>query len=149
MKFINRQQELDFLQKKYTSNEAELIILYGRRRIGKTELLNEFSKDKKPLYFMGRSESKEDTLRRFNLLLMEYFNDISLARSPLSGWESFFEYLAGKSKNRLVFIIDEFPVIVDKFPEILSLLQDKWDNMLKNSKLMLVLCGSSSSMVEK
>lgn len=149
MKFINRQQELDFLRKKYASNEAELIILYGRRRIGKTELLNEFSKDKKPLYFMGRAESKEDTLRRFNLLLMEYFNDMTLARSPLSGWELFFEYLTKKSGKRLVLIIDEFPVIVDKFPEILSILQDKWDNMLKNSKLMLVLCGSSISMMEK
>jgi len=149
MKFINRHQELDFLQKKYASNEAELIILYGRRRIGKTELLNEFSKDKKPLFFMGRAESKEDTLRRFNLLLMEYFNDITLARSALSGWESFFEYLAEKSKKRLVLVIDEFPIIVDKFPEILSILQDKWDNMLKNSKIMLVLCGSSISMMEK
>ncbi len=149
MKFINRQQELDFLKKKYASNEAELIILYGRRRIGKTELLNEFSKDKKPLYFMGRSESREDTLRRFNLLLMEYFNDISLARLPLSEWDSFFEYLAEKSGKRLVLIIDEFPIIVDKFHEILSILQDKWDNMLKNSKLMLVLCGSSISMMEK
>jgi len=149
MKFINRQQELDFLRKKYNSNLPEFIILYGRRRIGKTELLNEFSKDKKPLYFMGRSESKEDTLRRFNLLLMEYFNDISLARSPLLRWDSFFEYLAGKTNKRLVLIIDEFPLIVEKFPEILSIMQDKWDNMLKNSKIMLMLCGSSISMMEK
>ncbi len=149
MKFINRQQELNFLKKKYNSNESEFIILYGRRRIGKTELLNEFSKNKKPLYFMGRAESKEDTLRRFNLLLVEYFKDIPLARSPLSGWEFFFEYVAEKSNKRLVLIIDEFPIIVDKFPEILSILQDKWDNTLKKSKLMLVLCGSSISMMEK
>jgi len=149
MKFINRQQELAFLQRKYESNEPELVILYGRRRIGKTELLNEFSKDKKILYFLGRIESKEDTLRRFNLMLMEFFNDISLARSPLSGWDEFFEYLAEKAKTRLVLTIDEFPFIVEKFPEILSILQDKWDNLLNKSKIMLILCGSSVSMMEK
>ena len=149
MKFINRTRELEFLQRKYTSSEPELIIFYGRRRIGKTELLNEFSKNKKTLYFLGRAESKEDTLRRFNLFLMEYFNDISLARSPLREWDSFFEYLAEKSKKRLVLIIDEFPLIVEKFPEILSILQDKWDTLFKKSKIMLVLCGSSISMMEK
>lgn len=149
MKFINRTRELEFLQKKYLSKDAELIILYGRRRIGKTELLNEFSKRKKPLYFLGRAESKEDTLRRFNLLLMEYFNDISLARSPLSRWDDFFEYLAEKAKTRLVLIMDEFPFIVEKFPEILSILQDKWDSLLRESRIMLVLCGSSISMMEK
>ncbi len=149
MKFFNRKQELEFLQRKYESEEAEFIVLYGRRRIGKTELLNEFSKNKKVLYFLGRIESKEDTLRRFNLILMEFFNDISLARSPLNGWDDFFLYLAEKGKERLVLIIDEFPFIIEKFPEILSVLQDKWDFMLKKSKIMLVLCGSSISMMEK
>ncbi|MCD4780030.1 MAG: hypothetical protein K8S27_05700, partial [Candidatus Omnitrophica bacterium] len=47
MKFVNRTRELEFLQRKYNSKEAELIIIYGRRRIGKTELLNEFAKDKR------------------------------------------------------------------------------------------------------
>jgi len=149
MKFINRTSELEFLQRKYDSSESELIILYGRRRIGKTELLNEFSKNKKTLYFLGRAESKEDTLRRFNMLLIEYFNDISLARSPLRGWDDFFSYLYEKAKKRLVLIIDEFPFIIEKFPEILSILQDKWDNLLKKSKIMFVLCGSSISMMEK
>lgn len=149
MQFINRKQELEFLQRKYESNESELIVLYGRRRIGKTELLNQFSMNKKTLYFLGRIESKPDTLRRFNLLLMEFFNDISLARSPLREWDDFFEYLAAKSEKRLVMIIDEFPFIVEKFPEILSVLQDKWDNLLKKTRIMLVLCGSSISMMEK
>ena len=84
MKFINRSQELAFLQRKYTSNKAEFIIIYGRRRIGKTELINKFSEHRPTLYFLGRTESKTDTLRRFNLMLMEHFEDISLVRSPLS-----------------------------------------------------------------
>jgi AAA+ ATPase superfamily predicted ATPase len=149
MTFINRQQELEFLQRKYNSNKAELILIYGRRRIGKTELINEFSKRLNAMYFFGRSESKKDTTDRFNLMFMEFFNDISLVRSPLQNWDQFFDYLEEKSQDRIVLIIDEFPLIVDKFPEILSILQDKWDNILKNSRLMLILCGSSVSMMEK
>ncbi len=149
MKFINRTRELEFLQRKYNSKEAELIIIYGRRRIGKTELLNEFAKDKRVLFFLGRAESKEDTLRRLNLMVMEFFNDISLARSPLSNWDDFFLYIAENSKDRVVLVFDEFLFIVDKFPEILSVLQDNWDSRLINTKIMLVLCGSSISMMEK
>ena len=149
IKFINRTRELEFLQRKYNSKEAELIIIYGRRRIGKTELLNEFAKDKRVLFFLGRAESKEDTLRRINLMVMEFFNDISLARSPVSNWDDFFHYMAENSKDRVVLVFDEFPFIVDKFPEILSVLQDNWDSRLINTKLMLVLCGSSISMMEK
>jgi len=149
MNFINRTQELTFLQRKYNSNKAEFIIIYGRRRIGKTELINKFSGHRPTLYFLGRAESKTDTLRRFNLMLMEYFEDISLARSPLSNWDDCFEYLAEKASDRFVLVIDEFPLIAVKFPEILSILQDKWDNLFNDTKLMLILCGSSVSMMEK
>lgn len=148
-RFINRIQELDFLQKKYDTEAPELIIIYGRRRIGKTELLNEFSKNTNSLYFLGRAESKIDTLRRLNIFLMESFNDLTLARSPINDWDGFFEYLATKKDNRITIIIDEFPFIVEKFPEILSILQDAWDNLLNESKIMLVLCGSSIGMMEK
>lgn len=148
-RFINRKQELEFLFKKYDSGAPELIIIYGRRRIGKTELLNEFSKNRDALYFLGRAESKPDTIRRLNLFLMESFDDTSLARSPITDWDGFFEYLAAKGESRLAIIIDEFPFIADKFPEILSILQDVWDNLLNKSKIMLVLCGSSIGMMEK
>jgi len=58
-KFINREQELKFLENKYRSDKAELIVIYGRRRVGKTELLNNFSKNKPSLYFFCRLESKK------------------------------------------------------------------------------------------
>jgi len=149
MKFINRSQELAFLQRKYISDKAEFIIIYGRRRIGKTELINKFSEHRPTLYFLGRTESKTDTIRRFNLMLTEYFEDISLVRSPLSNWDDCFEYLAKRADEKLLLVIDEFPLIAVKFPEILSILQDKWDNLFNDTKLMLILCGSSVSMMEK
>jgi len=149
MKFVNRKKELGFLQRKYGSKEAELIVLYGRRRIGKTELLNAFAEGKPTIYFLGRLESKEDTLRRINLLLMETFKDVSLARTQLHRWDDILEYIAKKSKPRLILIIDEFPFVVEKFPELPSTIQDKWDNALKKTEIMLVLCGSSIRMMEK
>ena len=148
-KFINRKNELEFLEKKYSSGSAELIIIYGRRRIGKTELIIKFCKDKEHLYFMGRLESKEDTIKRFNNLIIEKFNDKSLLNSPLQNWDAIFDYLAENSRKKYILIIDEFPFLVDRFPEIVSIIQDKWDNRLKGTKLKIILSGSSVSMMEK
>ena len=82
-------------------------------------------------------------------MLMEHFKDISLARTPLSSWDDCFEYLAEKADGRLVLVIDEFPLIAVKFPDILSIMQDKWDNLFNDTKIMFILCGSSVSMMEK
>lgn len=149
LKFVGRERELSFLEGKFKSKSAELIVVYGRRRIGKTELLLRFGRDKGMLYFLGRLESREDTLRRFNNLLVGSFNDAALLNNPLRNWDNIFEYLAERCGKRILLAIDEFPFIVDKFPEILSVLQDKWDNKLKDSKIMLVLSGSSIGMMEK
>src|SRR3989344_324550 len=147
--FINRKQELEFLNRKYNSKEAQLLVLYGRRRIGKTELILEFCKNKENLYFIGRLESKEDTLKRFNNLLIEIFDDKNILNSPFQNWDSIFGYLAEKSKKRIILVIDEFPFLVERFPEIISIMQDKWDSKLKNSKIMIILSGSSIGMMEK
>lgn len=98
---------------------------------------------------MGRLESREDTLKRFNHLLIEGFNDKNLFNSPLQNWDAFLNYLAEKTDKRLLLIIDEFPFLVERFPEMVSVLQDNWDSKLKSSKIMLVLSGSSISMMEK
>ena len=147
--FINRVKELEFLNKKFNSKQAELIILYGRRRIGKTELVLKFCENKEHMYFMGRLESKEDTLKRFNNLLIEKFNDKKLLNSPLHNWDSIFDYINEKSKKRIVLVIDEFPFIADRSPEIISIIQDNWDSKLKDSNIMMILLGSSISMMEK
>ena len=150
MKFVDRGEELGFLERKRDSNDAELIIIYGRRRVGKTSLLNKFLEEKKGMYFLGRLEPKEDSLKRLNNLLIESFNDTDLLRHPLRKWDDVFEYLADRSrKERTVLVLDEFPYIVERSPEILSVLQDKWDNRLKGTKVMIVLSGSSVSVMEQ
>jgi len=150
MKFTDRKDEMKFLEKKYKSSQAELIILYGRRRIGKTDLILNFIKNKKALYFLGRLESKGDTIKRFNHKLIDFFKDFSLVKRPLKDFDEMFDYLGEKTKNsRIVLILDEFPFIIEKFPEIISILQDKWDAKLKKTKIMIILSGSSVSMMEK
>ena len=150
MKFIDREKEIEFLERKYKSKEAELLILYGRRRIGKTEMILNFCENKDSAYFIGRLESREDTIKRFNNLILEKFNDEKLLNSPLQNWDATFDYITEKVEKRFIFVFDEFPFIVDRFPEIISILQDKWDAKLqKNPNLMIILCGSSISMMEK
>lgn len=149
MTFVNRSQELAFLEKKYRSTQAELLILYGRRRVGKTELLLRFCEKKKSAYFLGRLESREDTLRRMNQLLIETFDDKKILNHPFTHWDQIFHYLAEQAQKNMVFIIDEFPFIVEKFPEVVSIVQDHWDSNLRHSSLTLILCGSSISMMEK
>lgn len=148
-RFINRREELKFLDSKYSSKNAEMIILYGRRRIGKTELVLKFCDNKIVFYFMGRLESREDTLKRLNNLIVEKFKDSSLLNNPLSNLEAVFDYLAEKCDKRLVLVFDEFPFLVDRFPEVISLLQDKWDSKFKKTNAMFILLGSSVGMMEK
>ncbi|MCD6464109.1 ATP-binding protein [Candidatus Woesearchaeota archaeon] len=138
------------MERKYVSGKAELIILYGRRRIGKTELLRKFLEKKAGIYFLGRLESPRETIKRFNISLLEFFKDTELASKMLRNWDDILDYIAEKSKKtRLLVVFDEFPFIIEKYPAITSILQDKWDSKLRHTKVMLVLCGSSIGMMEK
>ena len=150
MKFIDRTFELEFLEEKYSSNHAEFVILYGRRRIGKTELIHQFIKDKElTLYYLSRLEAKIDAINRFNYALARTFNDVEIAQHPLHTWDEIFSYLGKKANKRIIVVIDEFPFMVERSPEIPSVLQEHWDSTLRHTKIMLILLGSSVSMMEK
>ncbi len=146
MKFINRKRELEFLNKAFASKQAELIILYGRRRVGKTELLLHFAKGKPYVYFQASETSEKDNLHNLYEKIGEHFKE------DLGGfqetWENLFKFLAGK-KGRFALIIDEFPYLVVQNDAISSIFQGGWDEHLKNSDIMLVLNGSSVSMMEE
>ena len=148
-KFVDRAKELEFLERHFKREEAGFIVLYGRRRVGKTELLNRFIKNKKHIYFLARRESEAETFNRLSMALFKMFHDELLLSRPLSSLDSFFEYLYEKSKEeRIVLVIDEFPMLIERFRGLTSVLQDHWDNKLKFSKLFLILCGSSIGMME-
>nr|MDO8119301.1 ATP-binding protein [Candidatus Sigynarchaeota archaeon] len=148
MQFIDRERELAFLESKYREPGAQLIVLYGRRRIGKTELISKFCEGKNNLYFLGRLESREDTIRRLNQITIEHFKDMTLLRQPFLKWEDFLDYMT-KQDERLILVFDEFPFVVERFPDITSVLQDKWDNKLRHANIIVILSGSSISMMER
>lgn len=146
--FINRQRELSLLNQRFESPKAEFVVIYGRRRIGKSELIDQFINNR-GIRLLAREESKTLQLRIFAHKLGEFFNDDLLKKTEFTGWDGFFEYLSGRSDERLVLAIDEFPYLVREDPGLPSILQDYWDNKLKDSNIFLVLCGSSISMMEK
>ncbi len=145
--FINRQRELSLLNQRFDSTKAEFMVIYGRRRIGKSQLIDQFTNNR-GIRLLAREESKTLQLRIFAYKLGEFFNDDLLKKTEFTGWDGFFEYLSGRVDERIVIAIDEFPYLVKEDPSLPSILQDYWDNKLKNSNIFLILCGSSISIME-
>ena len=147
---INRERELRFLVEKFHEEFAQLIILWGRRRVGKTYLLKEFCSQYPAIYFLATKSSKKDQLFQLSEAIAEFFNDSLLMIKPFSEWQQVFIYLKEKRSQRFALIIDEFPYLISTDPAIPSIFQKGWDEYLvQNDNIMLILNGSSISMMEK
>ena len=148
--FINRHQELAALERMFQSEIAEFFVLYGRRRVGKTELLSQFCKDKKSIYFLASQLKERDHLRQLTEITRHVINDPLLRNLVFDDWESAFIYLAQQSEEeRLVLVLDEFQYLCEDNAALPSLIQRFWDLHGKNSKLFLILCGSQVSFMER
>ncbi len=145
--FKNRLKELKLLNELYNSEKSKLIVLYGRRRVGKTELLREFLNKHKGLYLLARQESELEQLKKLSSQIAEFYNDSLLKLNPFSNWDSLFTYLS--EKPRIPIIFDEFPYIVQSSKRVTGILQDYWDNKFSKKGSFIVLCGSSIQMMEK
>jgi len=143
--FINRKEELKFLEELHQQEQAKLLVLYGKRRIGKTELLNEFAKRHSALYFLARQESCHDQLRKMSTEIAEFFDDDVLRHNPFRNYDALFTYLA--RKDTPVFF-DEFPYLVESNASLPSILQEYWDKLFSKKRMFIILCGSSISMME-
>jgi hypothetical protein len=147
--FFNREQELEFLNRKHQENEAQLIVIYGKRRVGKTELIKQFFSDKPHLYFLADKLPEAIQLTDIARKMGEYFRDALLAERGLGRWEQFFAYLKDKAAaERLIIVIDEFPYLTESNPAAPSLFQKGWDEYLQDTRVFLILLGSSISMME-
>ena len=149
--FIGRKDELAFLNERYEDNKAECIILYGRRRVGKTALINEFCKDKPSIIFSAVKGNAQDNLAELSRVVMEYRygldNDISFSFSDLrSALNAVCSLADGK---RFVFCIDELPYLAESIPSAMSVLQHFLDYEAKNAGLFIILSGSSISFMEE
>ena len=147
--FINREQELNNLEHRYRAKRAELFVLYGRRRIGKTELLLQFCKDKRSIYFLASQLKESDHLMQINEVAQIAIDDPLLRNMAFNDWESALVYFAQNATEApLVVVLDEFQYLCEANTALPSLIQRFWDLHGKNSNLFLILCGSHVSFME-
>lgn len=149
--FIGRETELKFLQDKYNEKKGQLIVLYGRRRVGKTETLREFCRQKPHIFFSCTQSTDRVQLAKFSKQILREDIPAKQYISEFEDWERAFLALLdlpyGEKKKLIV--IDEFPYMCKGNKSIPSILQNLWDTELKDSNIMIVLCGSSMSFIEK
>ena len=146
--FIGRERELNSLNKLYNSGNFEFVVIYGRRRVGKTALINHFIDDKQAIYFMGVESNAKQNLENFSRNIMEYTSGISAETSFLSFQSALETVFRLSQKERLILVIDEYPYVARASRSLASTLQMLIDRYKDNSKLMLILCGSSMSYME-
>lgn len=144
--FVNREDELDFLNRKWRKDRRQLIVLYGRRRTGKTELINYFSRDKDSLYFLADQRGIDDNLDRFAQKAADRFEDV---KPDVEDFDELFQYIKSRAENPLVIAIDEFSYLVETDSTIPSVFQRIWDETLENEDVFLILCGSSISLMQE
>ena len=147
MEFIDRDRELTFLRDAFEKDRAQFIVIYGKRRVGKTELVKQFFKGIPHIYFLADKTSQREQLRGISEKVGLLFGDEFVLSRGFGNWQEFFRYL--KTKNdRIVIAIDEFPFLIDANSAIPSIFQKGWDEELKETNVFLILLGSSIGMME-
>jgi len=149
-RFVNRERELDVLEEQYAADGASLVVLYGRRRVGKTTLINEFIKDKKAMYFLANEENETLSMKNFIEVLSEYTGQEYLKNASFESWKDLFEIFRKHDPGtKKLLVIDELPYMVNANSAFPSILQWVWDTWLIKEHVMLILCGSLIHMMEK
>ena len=149
--FRGRVAELNILQKKFDSDEFQMIVLYGRRRIGKTELINEFMRRQKSkcISFTSVEQSEKELLSIMTETVLDELAPEMIGMVNFPSFEKLFEFIGKKAKDeRIIFFIDEYPYLAKQCPYITSLLQKIVDKTWKNTKLYFVICGSLVSFMK-
>jgi len=146
--FIGRERELADLNELYAQDRFQLFVLYGRRRVGKTTLLNEFCKGKDAIFYSAEQSNNKLNLEKFSELVFSFYNETNL--EAFSSWTNALSYIDERQKEkRLVLVIDEFPYLVKKNKALLSELQHLIDHKLTKGNIFMVLCGSYMGFMEK
>ncbi|MCK4615215.1 MAG: ATP-binding protein, partial [Thermoplasmata archaeon] len=172
--FIGRTAELAFLEERYSSKKAEFIVIYGRRRIGKTELIHRFTSGKPHVYFQCEKSEMNVMLEEFQQRVAKSLGNDIFGRLRISSWYELFEELvnripgwdgtqgeaggevrggsggeAPEQSQKFIIVLDEFPYLAEVDNSITSVFQKIWNEILSRAQIMLILCGSSIGMMEK
>lgn len=149
--FVGRKSELAALDRQWEKLSFQMVVIYGRRRIGKTALIDEFSKDKQTLYFTAKEQTSASNLRDFSRAVYDFFN-VSTTLPPFALWQSAFKFIADTAKyrsmNRLLLVFDEFPYAAASEKSLASTLQIAIDHEFKAANIMMILCGSNEGFME-
>ncbi|MDV0446401.1 hypothetical protein MsAg5_02340 [Methanosarcinaceae archaeon Ag5] len=147
--FIGRENELKKLEEMYRSGKFECAVIYGRRRVGKTSLIQEFCKNKKSIYFVAIEAALQNNLSNLSDSIFSVTMPGVDGTPVFEKLEKVFDYLYGLAqKEHLVFVIDEYPYLAHADRSVSSILQAYIDQKFKNTNMMLILCGSSMSFME-
>ena len=142
--FIGREKELALLESLYASDTFEYLVLYGRRRVGKTSLLLEFSRNHPVIFYAAQAKNDSLNLSDFSKAVQQYFSGSSFG--TFSDWQTALKFISSQpSEQRITLIIDEFPFIAESNESIKSILQHTIDHDWKHKNIFLLLCGSSVS----
>ncbi|MCB9907514.1 MAG: ATP-binding protein [Planctomycetes bacterium] len=147
--FVGRDHELEVLEELAESGNPELFVLYGRRRVGKTELLQRLCEPRRAVYFLAAQVRERDNLRAFRDALKDALNDPLLEGLEFPDWSTALGFAAERAgSERLILVLDEFPYLCESTKGLPSQIQKFWDTRGKKSSLMIILCGSQVSFME-
>ena len=148
-RFVDREQEMNTLQREYERNGSSLVVLYGRRRVGKTTLISEFIKDKKALFFLASEESESQNRLAFQEKTAEFLGSDLLRNVEVKSWDVLFKAIMDAPfDSKPVIVLDEFQYLGKANPAFPSIFQRIWEEILKDKDVMVILCGSLISMMQ-
>lgn len=148
-KFVDRSKEIEALEKQYAATGSALVVVYGRRRVGKTALVAEFLKrHSDSLYFLATEESEAQNLNYFKAQVAEFTGNELLTTAAVDWLTVFKTLLEHKTKTKKIIVFDEFQYIGQSNSAFPSVMQKIWDTLLKDANIMLILCGSLVSLMK-
>lgn len=146
--FVGRKTELESLNASYRKAAFQFPVIYGRRRVGKTTLINEFCKGKKAIYFVAVQSTAKENLAILSDQILSVLAP-EAPRNPFASFREAIDYVFAASRHeRIIFAIDEYPYLASSDGAVSSILQAAIDRNKDQSKLFLILCGSSMSFME-
>ena len=150
--FIGRKRELQVLEQAWRSPKSGFIPIYGRRRVGKSELILQFLRDKPALYVVGKQAPASLQIREFLEQAADFFKEPLLAGYPARDWAQALDLVLDRRADgqKIVLVLDEFQWIVEGAQELPSVLQERWDRHWQHSNdVLLILCGSFVGFMER
>lgn len=149
MSFYCREDELRKMNRRYENGDFECIVIYGRRRVGKTALINQFCKGKKTIYFSALNATAQENLRALSRAIHVYKHPESESYPEYSSFEAALNEISRIGKEeQVVVVFDEYPYLAKTETSISSRLQHLIDHVWQNSRIYLILCGSSMSFMQ-